>query len=359
LEENPLNVFYYCEPQTFVGTGGVTTVNYFLPKSLAKKVNLTYFPRLTKDLTYVNSLIACYHDCLSKKFKVMHFNLLPTPVNGSLLLFNNAHSLGVKTILNIHGTDQLETNQKVSLSPVLSKFRLNASVLCKNADRIVVNSGYMKKQISANFSLDKEKVVVIPNGVAPEMFSSDNKILLEGKPAILFVGNLSVAKGIDVLLEALVSIRFHFPDVRLHLVGPGKKESYFRNIAQEKGLQSNVIFHGLISHSMVLSYYKASDMVVFPSRHEGFGMVVLEAWASGTPLIASDIPPVKELVTSGTNGILFESGNADSLSNAIMNLCNNPHLSAKLCKGSLESAARYSWDVIAEKYVDLYRSLSE
>ena len=120
-----------------------------------------------------------------------------------------------------------------------------------------------------------------------------------------------------------------------------------------------MIFHNWVTQSIAASYYKSADICVFPSRHEGFGIVILEAMASGTPVIASDIPSFREILSDGIDGTLFKNEDVDSLCEAVLALYNNPRLRTQLTSNATQKVTQYSWDKIAEKYVSLYNSLCE
>ena len=106
-------------------------------------------------------------------------------------------------------------------------------------------------------------------------------------------------------------------------------------------------------------YYKSATLCVLPSRHEGFPIAMLEAMASGTPFVSSDISGFKEILTSEENALLFKSEDASSLSTAIVRICTDSTLRAKIVQGASKTVEKYSWDRIAEKYISVYQDLSE
>jgi len=224
-------------------------------------------------------------------------------------------------------------------------------------DRIVVNSKYMRSNAVTWYGIKREKIEVIPNGVDLKRFSGhDDKLVLDGDPAILYLGLISRRKGIDVLIQAVAKLRSELPYMKLHLVGGGHM-SDFHLLAKKKGIQERVVFHGWISNSMVPRYYKSADICVFPSRHEPFGIVSLEAMASGIPIIASNVGGFREIISNGKNGILFKSEDADALSKAILFLYQDVSLRKKISHNALKTVIEYDWDNIAERYVSVYRCL--
>jgi phosphatidylinositol alpha-mannosyltransferase len=226
-------------------------------------------------------------------------------------------------------------------------------------DRIVVNSEYMRTNAVTWYGIERDKIEVIPNGVDLRRFTgNDDKPVLDGDPTILYLGLLSSRKGIDVLIQAVAKLQSELPNMKLHLVGGGQMND-FQLLAKKKGIEKHVVFHGWAAHSMVPRYYKSADICVFPSRHEPFGITILEAMASGTPIIASNIGGFREILSNGKNGILFKSEDADALSKAILILYQDVGLRKKISHNALRTVMEYCWENIAERYVSLYRRLCE
>jgi len=214
----------------------------------------------------------------------------------------------------------------------------------------------MRNNVVDWYKLNRDKIVVIPNGVDLKLFANKDKIFLEGDPSILYVGHFARLKGVDILIKAIAKLRIELPNIKLHLVGRGAVQ-HFALLAKKEGIDKHLVFHDWVEHSKLPRYYKSADICVFPSRHEGFGIVILEAMASGIPLIASDIPTFREIISDGIDGRLFKSEDADDLSRAVIALYQYPHLRKELSRNAFEKAKMYSWEKIADKYVSLYRSL--
>jgi glycosyltransferase involved in cell wall biosynthesis len=215
----------------------------------------------------------------------------------------------------------------------------------------------MRNNVVVWYRLNRNKVVVIPNGVDLKLFSGSNdRIQLEGDPAVLYVGYFSRLKGVDILIRAIAKLSSELPNIKLHLVGRGG-DHYLALLAKKEGIEKHVVFHGWAKHSTLSSYYKSADICVFPSRHEGFGLVILEAMASGIPVIASDIPSFREIISDGIDGRLFKTEDTDALSKAVIALYQEPHLRKEFSRNAFKKAKRYSWENVADKYISLYKCL--
>ncbi|MEN2975134.1 MAG: glycosyltransferase family 4 protein [Candidatus Caldarchaeales archaeon] len=206
-----------------------------------------------------------------------------------------------------------------------------------------------------------KKLVIIPNGVDLDKFNSlesnDNSHNNFNSHRILFVGQLKYYKGLDILLKALRFLKDRNQNnIVLSIVGSGPEYSRLKSLVEELGLSEGeeVVFHGNVSDQELLSLYKNSSMLVLPSldRREAFGLVLLEALASGTPVIASDIPGVREIAKLG--GILVEAGNPIKLGETILRLFDDRSLREICIKTAREKIKDYDWDQVVRKYSYLY-----
>jgi glycosyltransferase involved in cell wall biosynthesis len=339
--------------------GGVYNVAHYLPKVLAKKVDLAYFPYFIPKKGYVVNLLNLYAKFVKKEFDIVHFNMVPACIDGSLMLLKFAKIRGTHTVLNIHDIVTLEHILEPAQGPISARAISTILSSCKSVDIVVVNSEYMRNNVVTWYGISSDKIVVIPNGIDLRRFGAcDHKLMLEGDPAILYLGNLGRRKGVDILIQSIANLRSKLPHMKLHLVGSGFM-SDFKLLAKKKGIEKYVVFHGWVANSMIPYYYKSADFCVFPSRHEGFGIVILEAMASGIPIIASDIGSFREIIGNGRSALLFRQGDSTALSKAILALYQDLDLRKKISQAALRTVMKYSWENIAERYVSLYRYLCQ
>lgn len=333
----------------------MTNVACYLSRAIAKKANLTYFPQFSSKKGALN-LFNVYRKYILRKFDIVHFNIVPTWINGSQMMLKSANRRKTPTVLNVHGFIQLEHIMEPMLGSLSSFALLDFLTACDLVDKIVVNTEFSRMKVTAWYGINCDKIAVIPNGVDFREFNEcKRKLPLEGDPAILNIGFISKVKGFDILVEAMAKLRSELPDMKLHIVGQGPK--CYSDLAKKKGIEKLVVFHGKAPHSMVPSYLKSADICVVASRLENFPITVLEAMASGTPLIASNIGSLREIISNGEDGILFKTENADSLAEAILTLYRDLDLRKKVSQNALKKAAEHDWGNIAEKYVSLYEDL--
>ncbi len=220
---------------------------------------------------------------------------------------------------------------------------------------IVVCSPAMESLVS---NMTNSKIYVIPNGINLEDID-DVKPLELNPPNILFVGLLWNVKGVDILLNAVPIIKKSIPDLSVYIVGSGPCENELKKLVKELDIEENIKFLGFISGKEKYSYYTSADICVFPSRHEAFGITLLEAMACGKPVVASNVGGIPYVVEDGKTGLLFEGGNVEDLAEKVIALLNDEKLRDKMGKAGRERVKDFTWDKIAEQTVSVYKEIVE
>jgi len=246
--------------------------------------------------------------------------------------------------------------------------------LAEQADKITVTSNdYAQSSLLAKLpARTLKKIVVLPPSVPNGRFSPTAKedflpVRLERNPkerTVLFVGGLDRAhyfKGVPVLLRAFLKLCSRAPESKtvLLIVGDGNLRPMYERLAAALGLRDRVIFLGKVLDEELPEAYRLADVVVLPSvdRSEAFGIVLLEAMASGRPIIASNLPGVRTLVRGGKNGLLVPPGDEDALAGAMSRLLTKRSVIQKMGQASRALARAYTADRVAARLVRLYRTL--
>jgi glycosyltransferase involved in cell wall biosynthesis len=202
------------------------------------------------------------------------------------------------------------------------------------------------------------KEAIYPFGYfrAPNSVSEPTRgqITSQAEVEIVFVGQLIGRKGIDTLLEAIFPLLSRFPDLSLRLVGDGPQAGELKRQALELGVLDRIRFEGVVSSALIESYVSNADLLVLPSRWDGWGMVVNEALSLGVPVIVSDRCGAADLVRNGTNGYVFRSGDALDLRQRLSDFMERrfewPHFRAAAAADrdriSAEAAASYFIDCL-------------
>ena len=209
----------------------------------------------------------------------------------------------------------------------------------------------------------------LPNGVDPLRFRPDviggglreRYGLRKGDRLILFVGALDQAhyfKGIGVLFRALAQIGDS--TIKLLVVGDGNLRRAYQEQATELELAERIVFAGYVSDEELPAHYALCDLLVLPSTTmgEAFGVVLLEAMASGKPVTASNLPGVRSVVDDGGDGLLARPGDADDLAEKIQMLMDDPRRRSEMgTRGRTKVEEKYAWPVIVPRLVNIYREV--
>ena len=259
---------------------------------------------------------------------------------------------GIKIVLSAVGSDVNEH----FLSPVKRWQILKALRL---ADHITTVSHNLKESIASN-GISPNKITVIHNGIDIIKFSLKNKKQCQGDlninnfdKIITFVGRLSKKKGILDLLDALDRLtKINREKILLQIIGDGPERENILSKINTLGIKDNVHIYGTINHDVLPNILGASDIFCLPSYMEGCPNVIIEAGAVGTPICASNVGGIPELITEET-GCLFNPGKIDEiafqLDNCLKKEWDRKKISDHYCKRT--------WDIVGKEYINVIRDL--
>jgi glycosyltransferase involved in cell wall biosynthesis len=223
-------------------------------------------------------------------------------------------------------------NQHGRGSPQAAWAQLSEGTALRAADRVVVTTPVMRSAVVTRNGVEPERITVIPNYVDTEALKPAVRRPGSARRAC-FVGRLHEQKNIPALLEALVGL-----NLELTLVGSGELAGSLQALATRLG--ANVRFAGNLPHEQVAALMQGSDLFVMPSLYEGHPKALLEAMASGLPIVATDTPGIRELVRHGETGWLCGTDTA-SIRAAIQHVAADPTLRARLGAAAREYAVAH------------------
>jgi len=246
-----------------------------------------------------------------------------------------------KLIVNIRGSDR----------KYLKKFSLFSRIIIKKSDALIAVGKELIKEIKTT---KEKKLFFISNGV--DVTSKKEFEISISKKIILYAGNLSKNKSVDTLIEAAKIVK-NEEDFILLIAGDGPERRSLESKAQ--GLEEKVIFINFISQKKLFYLMEKSHVFVLPSLSEGRSNVILEAFASGLPVIASRIPANLEMVEEGDNGLLFEPGKSTELAKKIVILLRNQNMRYELAEGAKGFIYKneLTWENTAKKYINIYERI--
>lgn len=269
-------------------------------------------------------------------------------------------SFSIPLITTIHATEHgrncgIHNDMQRTINSV-EKWLVNES------DRLVVNSLYMRDELSSIFEVSGDKIKIISNGVDLKKFDGVEKDMsfrlnyaAPNEKIVFFVGRLVNEKGVQVLLNAIPKILANYNDVKFVVAGKGPCLNSLIELSQRLNITNRVYFTGFVSEEVLLKLYKCSDVAVFPSLYEPFGIVALEGMVAGIPVVVSDVGGLREIVNHKEDGMKFYNGNSNSLADCIIELLKDNELSKKVKDVALEKVHRlYNWNNITDVIINEY-----
>jgi len=180
-------------------------------------------------------------------------------------------------------------------------------------------------------------------------------------PVVLALGRVEHKKGFDLLLRAFAVVRSRgqVPDsTRLVIGGDGAALGGLRELAKELGVVDHVVLPGRLDRAQVAAAVRAADVFVVPSRVEAFGIVALEAWRGGAPLVMTTHGGAQDFVTDGVDGLIVDPEDIESLGTAIASVLSQPDLARRLSEAGSRRVRDFTWDRVADDYEEIYTRLS-
>lgn len=228
----------------------------------------------------------------------------------------------------------------------------------KAASRIITISNFSKQELEEVYEASADKISVIHNGYNSTLYKqlpmeqTAATLAVNGisQPFIFYVGRLEKKKNISTLIEAFALLKQNHPEIKHKLVLVGNASYGFDEVKyniSEYNLERSVLMPGWIEEKSMPDIYNAASAFVFPSNYEGFGIPLLQAMASGTPIVASDIAPVREVV--GEAAVLFDPSNAHEMAEAIYKLLSDEKLKQTLVEKGLLRVQDFDWTKCARE----------
>jgi glycosyltransferase involved in cell wall biosynthesis len=262
------------------------------------------------------------------------------------------HLSSTPTVFTVHGT---------ALSTGVGKDRSRLTGIKRRLEHYFILGFDYDHVISVNrHHLDllddhHESLSYIPNGVDVERFDKDT----ERNRDILFLGRLDPKKRVSDLIEAFGQIADEYPDTRLVIVGAGSLEAELKEQARKTAVRDRIVFEGRVPDEAVPEYYASSELFVLPSVWEGHPLTVLEAWASGIPVITTEVEGIQEFVDHKENGYLVPPESPTDIANALRTSLDDPESAREWARQARELvSAEYSWEAAARRTEGVYREVT-
>jgi glycogen(starch) synthase len=325
------------------------------PRDLDRFV--AWVEQMNDDMLSAGEALAQEHD-----YELIHgHDWLVAPASLAL-----AERLGVPYVTTVHATEH-GRHQGWVQDPPQSHIHSVERSMARSADGVIVCSYYMRGHVADIFDIDERRIAVIPNGVDPkdlrpvgDLEALRREFAAPHEKLVLLVGRLVYEKGFQLALDALPEVIEQVENVRFLVAGSGTHEEELKAQAERLGLLRHGAFLGWIGDDVLHSLYRIADLCVVPSIYEPFGLVALEAMASGCPCIVADTGGLREVVPSGERvGLRFNGGDAEHLGVMIERLLVDLELRDRLVIEASEHVLRFDWDDIAQRTRGIYRQVGK
>ena len=317
--------------------------------------------KLIGGLRYLlGSTFAIFHARISG-CSILHYHLFYTNI---LVLFNIllTRILFGKAVLTIHDVSSFSNDyESVFLSKLIYKF----------SNSIITHNMFSKTEIKKIKHLKSFDIHIIPHGnYLPFINVQENKLLCrdrlqisKNKKVIMFFGMIKKVKGLEVLLHALCEVKKNHNDVLLLIAGKSFKNDFtvYQKIIDQNNLQNHCMLHiRFIPDQDVEYYYGACDLVVLPYKRIYQSGVLLMSLSFEKATLVSNLPPLKEIITDGKNGFIFESENSIDLAKKLNDILSNKILLNKVGRNGRKLVEKkYNWEKIGRDTQKIYQGLIE
>jgi L-malate glycosyltransferase len=318
-------------------SASIIEVDPVFPRPLAWMEKIPGLRTIVRTPLYTRALWRGLADAdIAHVFSASYWSFLIAPVPAWLI----ARLRGKKVLIHYHSGEARDH---------LQRFRTARPVL-KRVDRLVVPSGYLV-DVFKEFGLEAHAV---PNIIDLSQFSFRVRSPL--RPHLVCTRGFHSYYCIDVVVRAFAEVQKAFPDARLDLVGKGPVEAQIRELVKDLNVPG-VNFAGVASRQEIGRYYDAADIFINASRLDNMPVSVLEAFASGTPVVSTAPEGMRYIVEHERTGMLSEPGDAGALAQNVIRLLREPPLTSRLATNAHQESRRYGWAAVREQWLDVYRSL--
>lgn len=313
--------------------------------------DVLFVPAHTIPIIHPKNTITTLHDVGFERFQYLYSNKNIGPKNKFLTKL-------LRIFVKLLSLGKYDTTE-------LDYHRWSARMAVRRAKKIITISKFSKDEIQKFFKVPNEKLIIISNAPSPAYRQiSDQRLINKTldkykitKPFFLYIGRLEEKKNIPRLIEAFsVYHKKNNSPVKLVLVGsPGYGYEKIERIIKQENIREFILEPGWINGDDLPSLMNASVAFVFPSAYEGFGIPIIEAMKSGTPVITSNYGAMKEI--SGSAALLIDSNNATEITLALEKIISDKPLRKKLIQAGLIQAKNFNWEVSAAQTLSVIKSI--
>jgi glycogen synthase len=274
-----------------------------------------------------------------------------------------ARRFGLPWVVTVHATEYGRHQGWVQNHPQSHIHALERRMV-RRADAVITCSRFMQEHVATVFGISSGRITVIPNGIDPDdlepvvddLPSLRRRFARSDEHLVLLVGRLVYEKGFHLALDALAPVAARLGNVRFVVAGTGTAEPELKRQARRLGLLKHGTFLGWVGDDMLHALYRVAELVIVPSIYEPFGIVALEAMASGCLCVVADTGGLREVVPGdGTVGLRFPSKDAQALEEVLEQVLTDPEAWSGVLADAREHVLQFDWGEVARRTRQVYR----
>jgi glycosyltransferase involved in cell wall biosynthesis len=294
----------------------------------------------------------CHEYILDMEFDLVHG--LDVYSSMALIVIPFAHRRRIPCVLTCHTV----TNSALSIF-----LQRPMGLLFRRVDRLIAVS-----QAAADFcrllGFPEKRIAVVPNGVDLSCFHGQidafvmrEELGIGAEPLVVTALRLVKRKSPDLLISAFARVLEVVPNAKLVIAGSGREEDNLSRQIKDLNIPNSVFMVGGLTKEKVAQLMAAADVFVLPSKMESFGLALLEASATGVPVVCSDAGGVQEVFQDGFNALLYSPGDDNAMAKAIIRLIQDRELARKISANAMKTAGRFTWEMAAEQTLRVYEEV--
>ncbi len=298
--------------------------------------------------------LAIFKLLMTGKYDLLHSHwILPQGFTGILA----AIPLKIPHVITVHGSDAFALNGKC-----LTSFKQFSLV---HADAVTVNSTATRQQV-LSIAPKLSNLNLIPMGISTTLPKPERSAILRSLykgndgPLLIFVGRLIELKGVDDLLHAISLLKNNFTDIRLLILGEGPFREELESLSRKLRIDKQVFFTGWVEPEEVVNYLSAADIFIGPSKRsldgstEAQGLTFIEAMQAGTPVIATDVGGIVDVIRHEQTGLLVKEGSPEQIASTVVRLSSNKSLKETIVHQAKLLTLQYTRNATATKFAKLF-----
>lgn len=223
--------------------------------------------------------------------------------------------------------------------------------------KLISNSRFVSAELGKLYDIHQDKFSVIHKSIDLARFKAHLRDKKEKRSVILLVGGNFQRKGLPLLIKAAPLILEQYPSAQFYAIGNDPNVHKMIKLCRKEGVDKAFRFLGQVSNEAIGDYYRLADVLVMPSLVEAFGVVFLEAMASGTPVIGSKVGGTKDLIEHDKNGFLVDPSNSDELADYVLRLLNDDELRARIIGEGYKTVRNHNMNRMLDETVEFYDKL--